>query len=100
VIPYEHDTGTRTRLPVALNHNQLLVAHKNACRGIAGLKHLENCLLADSREEMTTLITQVLAGKIDHQPIADRGKQFFEEAFTVEGQLPRLKSFLSGIIGR
>jgi hypothetical protein len=99
VIPYEHDTGTRTRLPVGLNHNQLLVAHKNACKGIPGLRHLENCLLADSLEEMTALIAQVLAGKIAPQPIAGRGRQFFEEAFTVEGQLPRLKSFLSGIFG-
>jgi len=99
VIPYEHDTGTRTRLPVALNYNQLLVAHQNACKGIAGLEHRVNCLLAGSLEEMTALITQVLAGKIDPQPIADRGRQLFEEAFTVEGQLPRLKSFLSGIFG-
>ncbi len=100
VIPYEFDTGTRTRLSLALNYNQLLVAHRNACRGIDGLRHMENCLLAGSLEEMTSLITEVLAGKTDYKPIADRGRLLFDQAFTVEGQLPRMKSFLSAIFGQ
>jgi hypothetical protein len=99
IIPYEFDTGTRTRLPVALNHNQLLVAHRNASRGMAGLRHGENCLLAGSLGEMTALIEQVLTGRIDYQPIADAGKQFFEEEFTLASQLPRMKFFLSAIFG-
>lgn len=98
VIPYEYDTGTRTRLPVALNYNQLLIAHKNACRGIEGLKHGENCLLAESLEEMTELIREVLQGRIDYKRIADQGKQLFGEQFTVEGQKKRMESFLSAII--
>jgi hypothetical protein len=100
IIPYEFDTGTRTRLPLALNYKQLLVVHKNACRGIDGLKHMENCLMANSLEEMTSLIGDVLSGRIDYKPIADRGKMLFGQAFTVEGQLTRMKTFLSAIFGQ
>jgi hypothetical protein len=101
VIPYEHDTGgTRTRLPLALNYNQLLIAHRNACRGITGLVHGQNCLLAGSLPELTELVAAVLAGRTDGKPIADAGRKFFEREFTLAGQQDRMKSFLSAIIAR
>jgi hypothetical protein len=99
VIPYEHDTGgTRTRLPLALNYNQLLIAHRNACRGITGLVHRENCLLAGSLPELTELILAAVAGTIDRNQIADQGKQLFAREFTVQGQQDRMKSFVSAIL--
>jgi hypothetical protein len=98
VIPYEFDTGTRTRLPLALNYKQLLVAHKNACRGIAGLESMKNCILVDSLEEMTSVLIQVLRGEIDCVTIAENGHNLFLEEFTVNGQLPRMGRFLKEVL--
>lgn len=94
VIPYEGDTGVRTRLPQVLNYNQVLVSTKNACKGIIGLVHLENCVLADNVEEMSPYIIRILDGQLDYHSIADNGKVFFEEAFTLSGQQEKMKNLL------
>jgi glycosyltransferase involved in cell wall biosynthesis len=100
VIPYEYNTGTRTRLPVALNYNQVLISTRKAVEAFAGLEHMHNCILVDSLEEMAEYVRAVYEGKIQYKQIADNGRKFFEQEFTVGGQKNRLKNFLDKIYSR
>jgi len=34
IVPYDQPTGTRTRLTLALNHRQVLLAHQNSVKGL------------------------------------------------------------------
>jgi hypothetical protein len=97
IIPYEYDTGTRTRIPLALNHQQILLSTRNGSKGMLGLQDQMNCLLVDSLEEMVSKITHILKDKMPYIKIADQGKAYFESNFTVESQRNKLISFLQQI---
>ncbi len=97
LIPYEENTGVRTRIPLALNYNQLLMGMRRACAGVSGLKHMENCILADSQEEMADYINLIYSNQIPVRQIADNGKALFRHAFTLGGQAPGMKSFLAAV---
>ena len=97
IIPYEFNTGTRTRLSLALNFNQVLVGTRNACMGIAGLVDGQNCILVDNLEEMTAAITRIMRKETAYEWIADQGKALFGKEFTFEGQRERMAAFLEGI---
>jgi hypothetical protein len=99
IIPYEHNTGTRTRLSLALNFNQVLVGTRSACSGIDGLVDGENCILVDTLDAMTAALVRLLRGETDYKAIADRGKALFEREFTFGGQRRRMALFLAGIEG-
>lgn len=97
LIPYEFDTGTRTRLSLALNFNQLLISTRNACKGLPGLVNGQNCILVDSLPEMTDRIVAVFRGEVDRHRLADNGKALFEAAFTLAGQQPHLRALLQPV---
>ncbi len=95
IIPYEFDTGTRTRLSLALNFKQLLLSTRNACKGLPGLVSGQNCILVDSLPEMTERIVEVFEGKVDRVVLADNGKALYETAFTLAGQQETLRALLA-----
>ncbi len=97
IIPYEHDTGTRTRIPLVFNHTQILLSTRNASKGVKGLQNNKNCLLVDTLEEMTTKIKEVLAKPINYLSIADNGKTLFESSYTTTSQQTALLHFLNQI---
>lgn len=97
IIPYEHDTGTRTRIPLVLNNKQLLLSTRNASNGVKGLQDQKNCVLVDTLEEMTIQIKNILDAKKNYIKIADEGKALFESQYTAASQQELLRAFLNQI---
>ena len=91
IIPWEHDTGTRTRLPVIFNHAQALVATKPGVGGTPEVKHGENALLADGLPELAETLVQACGQPLLRQRLGQAARRTFLSSFTEEALQPRLQ---------
>lgn len=96
IVPWEYNTGTRTRIPVALNHQQVLVATRESVRCYPEITE-ENAILCDSLEEMKEQIIHLYSDREKLHLLATKGKQTFLDNYTVQSQLSRLEDFLKTI---
>jgi hypothetical protein len=97
VIPWEHNTGTRTRVPVALRYRQVVVACREGVRCFPELKNGYNCILVNNLQEMPDAIRSLLCDTALRRRIADAGHETFVASFThasVQKQMDRLLSDL------
>lgn len=97
VVPWELPTGTRTRIPVALNHAQALISTKAAAACLPELKHDENCILVDDLREMGASINALLDDPARRRRIAEAGRETFLQHFTREAIQPRFQQFIAEI---
>ena len=95
IIPYNKATGTRTRIPLALNYNQLLMSTKNGANGIDGLIHLKNCILTEGPTKMAHFIKNYKEDMSLYRDIADKGKVLFESKYSIKTQTAGLREILS-----
>jgi len=93
IIPWEYNTGTRTRIPVALNYKQILVAIKESTKCYPEITQ-ENAILCDNLEQMKEAIIHLYSNREKLHLLATKGKQTFLDNFTLEIQLNQLKDFL------
>ena len=93
IIPWEYNTGTRTRVPVALNYQQTLVATKESARCYPEITN-DNAILCDNLEQMKEAIIHLYSNREKLHLLATKGKQTFLDNFTLESQLNQLKDFL------
>ncbi|MGF1503670.1 MAG: glycosyltransferase [Anaerolineae bacterium] len=98
IIPWEHDTGTRTRIPLVLNAGQVIVAMREAAAGSPEVVHDENAVLVDTLEEMAPAITALLADAARRRRLGEAARAAFETHFTQEALLPRLTAFLERVL--
>lgn len=96
IIPWEYNTGTRTRIPVVLNHEQVLVATKESVKCYPEITK-ENAVLCDNLEEMKEQIIHLYSDREKLHLLARNGKQTFLDNYTVQSQLSRLQDFLKTI---
>lgn len=94
VVPWELATGTRTRIPVALNHAQALVSTRAAAACLPELRHDENCLLVEDLGEMGRAIGALLDDPARRERIARAGRETFLSHFTRESLQPRFQQFI------
>lgn len=94
IIPWEHDTGTRTRATIALNHAQVLVATQASMACLPELRAGENSMLVARLEDMAGVIHSLLDDSIRRRRLGDAARGTFLEAFTREAQQPRFDVFL------
>lgn len=97
IIPWEYNTGTRTRLPLALNYEQAVVATKASIKAFPEMINDKNVLLCDTLEEMTLKIKSLLKNPEKIEYFGKAGKETFLEAFTLNGQLKKLETFIESI---
>jgi glycosyltransferase involved in cell wall biosynthesis len=97
IIPWEHSTGQRTRLPLAFNHSQVVVATKAAVACYPEARDGENCRLVDRLEDRTQIIQELIGnpGKRVHLGITARAT--FENCFTRAALLPRFATVISSL---
>jgi glycosyltransferase involved in cell wall biosynthesis len=95
ILPYDQPTGSRTRYAVAINHGQLLVAHRACVTGIEGLIHQENCLLENSFPEIADRIIALHNSPQDRLIIATNAKKWYDKTHTRKHQATILKTWLS-----
>lgn len=96
IVPWEYNTGTRTRIPVILNYQQALVATKPSVQCYPEITS-ENAILCNNLEEMKDAIIHLYSNTEKLHLLADNGNQTFKDNFTLESQKNKLKQFLKEI---
>jgi len=97
IIPWEHNTGTRTRIPLIFNYNQVLVATKAAAACYPEVIHNQNSSLAENLEEMSDQIIDLYSNQEKRIFIGDNGRETFKEHFVSEQQIEKLKTFINSV---
>lgn len=97
IIPWEHNTGTRTRIPLIFNYNQVLVATKAAAACYPEVIHDENSSLADHLGGMTKNIVDLYSNQEKRIFIGDNARMTFKKHFVSEQQVEKLKTFINSI---
>ncbi|MCA1585178.1 MAG: glycosyltransferase family 4 protein [Acidobacteria bacterium] len=82
VVPWEHDTGTRMKIPLALSHAQVVVATRITARSLPELIDGQNCVLVDTLEEMGRVIPGLLADACRRRQLGESGRNTFLEHYT------------------
>jgi len=95
IIPWEYNTGTRTRIPLVFNYNQVLVATAASAACYPELEHQKNCILCPDLSDMSKQITDLYKDQNKILKLARQGKQTFKNSFTSESQTAKLKEFLN-----
>lgn len=99
IIPWEFDTGTRTRIPLALNYSQVLVSTQSAAACFEGyLEHNKNCLLVNNLSSMPEIISMAYFDVDIRRKIGSTAKYTFEQQFTIESQQTELLLFLEDLL--
>lgn len=82
ILPYEQDTGYRTKLPLLLGHAQIVVATRAAIAGtpLPGLN--EVCLICEQLDDFPKAISQITSQKSKMENIGKLAHKFFMEHFT------------------
>jgi hypothetical protein len=94
IIPWEHNTGTRTRIPLVLNYGQVLVSTKAGAACLPELRHNENCVLVHNLEQMAKEVMLLIPDESRRQKLARAGRDTFEKQYTREAVQPRFNQFL------
>ncbi|PTX61498.1 glycosyltransferase involved in cell wall biosynthesis [Kordia periserrulae] len=93
IIPWEYNTGTRTRIPLVFNYAQVLVSTKAAASCYPEIVHNQNSILCNDLSQMTTQLIDLYNNAEKRIFIGDNARKTFEENFTVEEQVEKLKKF-------
>ena len=96
IIPWEFNTGTRTRVPVVFNHKQVLVSTKAAVECYPEVTN-KNAVLCDNLTDMGHKIIDLYKANDKGMKIALEGKQLFKNHFTTASQKENLSTFLQKI---
>ena len=96
IVPWEYNTGTRTRIPLILNYQQVLVATKPS---VSCYKEItsENSVLCNNLNEMTNEIVNLYSNKERLHLLSSKGKEVFLETFTADNQFQKLKTFIHNL---
>lgn len=95
IIPWEYATGQRTRLPMAFNHGQVVVATKAAVACYPEAHDGENCRLVDRLEDMATIIPELLRDTAERVRLGLAAKATFESCFTRKALISRYADILT-----
>ena len=88
IIPYEQNTGTRTKLPLLFNYAQVVVATRAAVAGSSELLDGENCIVLPSLADFADEIVSLASDPKRRQRIGLAAKETFEKHFTLQAQMP------------
>jgi glycosyltransferase involved in cell wall biosynthesis len=97
IIPWGHSTGQRTRLPLAFNHAQVVVATKAAVACYREARDGENCRLVERLEDMASVIPQLMADHAERVRLGRAARVTFEKQFTRAFLLPRYAEVLGAL---
>ena len=96
IIPWEYNTGTRTRIPVVLNHKQVLVATAESVKCFPEINK-ENSVLCEDLIDMKKQIQDVYFNREKLHLLATKGKETFKSVFETKSQLKKLDDFLKNL---
>jgi len=95
ILPYEHDTGYRTKLPLLFQHAQTVVATEAAIAGMSS-PGIENvCVIVKSIEEFPSAIKSLAIDKAMRKRLGQRAIQYYQQHFTYDSVKDRYRRLLS-----
>jgi glycosyltransferase involved in cell wall biosynthesis len=94
IMPWEHNTGTRTRLPVIFNFAQVLVATSAAAACVPEAQHGTNALLIDALPDMAAAIVALCADDARRKQIGQAARRTFEQSFVRAALQPQFDHFI------
>jgi glycosyltransferase involved in cell wall biosynthesis len=97
IIPWEHPTGQRTRLPLAFNHGQVVVATEAAVACYPEARDDENCRLVEQLEDMAEVIPRLAKTCEERTRLGRAARAAFERCFTRAALLPRYAAVISSL---
>jgi glycosyltransferase involved in cell wall biosynthesis len=97
IVPWEFDTGTRTRIPLAMSYGQVVISTRNAAACLGELVSGENCILVENVAEMVDAITMLLQNPEKRIAIGMAARQTFLGAFTIQSQMPAFEKFMGSL---
>lgn len=98
IIPWEHDTGQRTRLPLIFNYRQVVVAVRAAVAGFPEVRDGENCRLVDRLDQMASVIAELFHDHAQRRRLAEGARMTFEKSFTRQALLPRYAAIIDAAL--
>ncbi|MBA3284834.1 MAG: glycosyltransferase [Nitrosopumilus sp.] len=98
IIPWEYNTGTRTRIPLVLSHKQVLLSTRAAAACLPELINGENCILVDDLTSMGSEITKIFSNQTLRIRLANSGYETFKKSFTRESLQQRFNRYIAKVL--
>ncbi|MEM8961424.1 MAG: glycosyltransferase [Acidobacteriota bacterium] len=98
IVPWEHDTGTRTRVPLALRHGQVLVSTRAAVACLPEIEDGRNAVLVDTLDAMRAELDSLAESTDRRHELAEAGWRTFLDAYTHEALRPRIETFFRTVL--
>jgi glycosyltransferase involved in cell wall biosynthesis len=97
ILPYEHDSGYRTKLPLLFSYSQVVVTTRAAVAGtqISGLADV--CIILDRLEDFPEAIARLANQPAERERLGRAARAFFERHFTYETVLGHYRTLLDSI---
>ena len=97
VIPWEYETGQRTRLVQAFKYGQAVVATRKSVSCFPEAVDDHNCILVDSLEEMSHAIIRLRLDDVHRTRLGKNARATFISSFTRDSLMPRYKLLIDSI---
>jgi len=99
IIPYEHDTGFRTKLPLLFRYAQVLVATRISLAGswVEGMEDV--CCVVESVNDFPEAIAELASDPVRREALGRRANEFFNAHFTHAQTQPLYKLVLDNMSG-
>jgi glycosyltransferase involved in cell wall biosynthesis len=98
IIPWEHQTGQRTKLVRAFSYSQAVVAMRAAVSCFPEVVSDKNCLLVDDLEQMPTNINYLLKDAARRKKLGEAARQTFQTHFTRQALLPKFRRVVESVV--
>ncbi len=98
ILPYEHDTGYRTKLPLLMRHQQVIVTTRAAVAGsiIDGLDHV--IVIVERVDDFPDVIRRLWDDHAERERIGRAALVFFTAHYTHDAIQPHYTALLDEII--
>lgn len=98
IIAWEHDTGTRTRLPLAFSYGQVVVAVRASVAGFSEARDGENCRLVERLSDMPAVIDELRRDAPQRERLGRAARTTFEASYTRPALLPRYRAVIDAAL--
>ena len=97
IIPYDENTGTRTKIALYFAHKLVVIAVKKSVLGFPNLINGKNIILIDKITEMNFVISSLLKDFILRKKIGENAKSTYDSYLTWEKQVPLIDEIIENI---
>ncbi len=97
ILPYEHDTGFRTKLPLLFSYAQVVVSTRAAVAGMASNGLQDVCVLVNRLDEFPSVIPRLAADPGARERLGRAARAFAEEHFSVNAVRGHYRALLESI---